>query len=162
MGRRGVFFVFLIAAVLFAWLATHRIGGVRQLARGSVAPAAWTAAVADGQTGPFVVWLFRSRDCLTCESFDYEVRRVQLRYGQRVPLLAVLMGPASDTTIARRFLASRRLKAYLLRTTVRFSPAPLLLVVRRDRIVWLRSSLGGAELNAIGLDSSVTAALTAK
>lgn len=112
------------------------------LVQGDSVPSAWQP-LPGGRGGPYVLWLFRTEDCLSCQALDYEFRRVQRRYGAGVPLVAIHVGRDGDAGVARTFLRTRRVNARVV-TVAPFeyerSPAPSRLpsvhVVNGRRIVW--------------------------
>lgn len=156
-----------IAAVALLALAGCS-GGSREhvsLANGATVPSEWLPPSA--QDGPGVVWVFRTNDCLTCQSLDYSIRRMQ-RVHREVPLTTVHVGKVADAEIPRAFFRNRRLAAASavdvppgeFRRTYGDVTFPVLLIRRGDRITW--SSAGGSQprLTEQTIDSLFNAHIT--
>ncbi|HEX8391924.1 MAG TPA: hypothetical protein VF665_06130 [Longimicrobium sp.] len=79
---------------------------------GSTIPAVWRDSTSAGG-GPTLFWVFRTNDCLTCQNLDYQVRRVQRRFGGRLHFVAVHVGSPRDESIPRAYLRERRVRAEL-------------------------------------------------
>lgn len=136
-----------------------------ELRAGSTLPAEWLAAEAPsgsaaGETR--LVWVFRTADCLSCQSFDYAVRRLQAAYGDSLPLVAVHVGEAARAQVPRSFFKARRVQ---VDRTVTLPPRrfeeryggtalPALLVVRGNTVAW-SSTLPAGVADAVQLDSLV-------
>ncbi|MCA1791506.1 MAG: hypothetical protein LC667_17155 [Thioalkalivibrio sp.] len=136
-----------------------------ELRAGETVPDKWLAT--DGAAGAALaetklVWVFRTADCLTCQSFDYAVRRLQSTYGDSLPFFAVHVGEPAREQVPRSFFLARRIR---VARTVTLSPRqfsryyrdtglPALLVVRGSTVVW-SSSLPSGVVNASQLDSLV-------
>lgn len=109
-------------------------------------PAVWQP---QGDTGsvPFMAWLFRTEDCLSCDSFDYAVRRSQASLPLAVPLVAVHVGSVGDEQVPRSFFAARRIRVdrHLTVTPREFrrmagaSALPAVVLVKEGRIAWTSS-----------------------
>jgi hypothetical protein len=135
------------------------------LTRGAALPAEWLPeASADG---PGVVWIFRTDDCLTCESLDYSLRRLQ-RAHPEVPLSTIHVGRLDDAGIPRAFLADRRISAAAnvdippkqFRRIYGEITLPALVIRNGDRITW--SSIGSRSgLGRATIDSLFTGQITA-
>lgn len=138
---------------------------VRPLRTGAEVPAEWLAdapapATAPGATS--LVWVFRTEDCLNCQSFDYAIRRLQALHRDSVPLVAVHVGSPDREQVPRAFFRSRRIDVDR-RVTVSprayqraYGPGglPALLVVREGRVVW-SSELPSGVATPAQLDSLV-------
>lgn len=111
------------------------------LAQGAKVPAEWLPSPATN--GPGVVWIFQTDDCLTCESLDYSLRRLQ-RTHPDVPLSTVHVGRTSDAGIPHAYLADRRITVSAavdvppkeFRRTYGNVTLPALLIRHGDRITW--------------------------
>ena len=135
------------------------------LTRGAALPAEWlSGALPDG---PGVVWIFRTDDCLTCESLDYSLRRLQ-RAHPEVPLSTVHVGRLEDAGIPRAFLADRRISAAAnvdvppkqFRRMYGEITLPALIIRNGERITW--SSIGSRSgLSRATIDSLFTGQITA-
>lgn len=129
------------------------------LTPGAPVPAGWQARGAPGR--PAVVWVFRTEDCLSCQSLDYSLRRLQRTRGDRVSLVAVHVGRTADAGIPAAFFASRRVRtsAAIDVTPRRFRrqfgdvTLPALLLVRGDTIVWSSTAPGQPRLTLARIDS---------
>lgn len=125
-------------------------------------PAEWIARPGAFAQSTTLVWLFRTDDCLTCQSFDYAVRRLQAIYGDSVPFVAVHIGDASREQVPRSFFRSRRISVARLitvpprsfRRSDREGKLPALLVVHGRRVVWT-STLPQGVATAAQVDSIV-------
>lgn len=158
MGARS-----LAAAVAAAALVLASCGDAaprRTLGAGDAVPAAWMPEQAAG-SGSALVWVFKTQDCLTCEAFDFTLRRLQRTYGRAVPLGTVHVGHAEHASIPRDFFTSRRVE---VAAETRISPRdfqreygevtlPALLAVRDGRIVWSSAVAGPAPLTEARLDT---------
>ncbi len=136
-----------------------------ELRAGGSVPAEWLVpddkpASAAGRT--HLVWVFRTADCLSCQSFDYAVRRLQSTYGDSLPLVAVHVGEVSRAQVPQSFFRARRIR---ISRTITLSPRqfgrrygdgglPALLVVRGSTVAW-SSALPAGVANATQLDSLV-------
>jgi hypothetical protein len=136
-----------------------------ELRAGGTVPAEWLTAggapaVPAGQTT--LVWVFRTDDCLTCQSFDYAVRRLQATYGDSLPFVAVHVGDAARERVPRSFFRARRIQVARsvtlsprrFRRSHRETGLPALLVVRGSTVAW-SSALPAGVANAGQLDSLV-------
>lgn len=110
-----------------------------------------------------MLWLFKTENCLSCQMMDYHVRRVQVKFGADVPLVAVHVGADADSLIPRSFFFQKRLDVSRTITVAprefgaRFSQTdlPAVLVVSNGRIAWSSVSVGGPAGASIRLDSVV-------
>lgn len=136
-----------------------------ELRAGGSVPAEWlaTGGTSGSAAAPTqLVWVFRTADCLSCQSFDYAVRRLQSAYGDSLPLVAVHVGETSRAQVPGSFFRARRIR--ISRTTTlsprqfgrRYGDAglPALLVVRGSTVVW-SSALPSGVANATQLDSLI-------
>jgi hypothetical protein len=70
--------------------------------------------VVDDAADAELIWLVRTEDMYTCQTYDYEFRRVTADFGDRVRIVVLHVGTESDTEILRRFLTDRRLSGEVL------------------------------------------------
>ena len=136
-----------------------------ELRAGGSVPAEWlaTGTRSGSAVGPTqLVWVFRTADCLSCQAFDYAVRRLQATYDDSLPLVAVPVGQTSRDQVPRSFFRARRIR---ISRTITLSPRqfsrrygdsglPALLVVRGSTVVW-SSALPAGVANATQLDSLI-------
>jgi hypothetical protein len=163
MGTRT--FTAVAAGLLFALVAANCSEEKREgyaLLPGNPVPASWFPPASDTTPSTFVVWLFRTEDCLSCQSMDYPLRRVQANFGAAVPLVAVHIGSPADSTIPRALFLDKRLRAHHLTITPQeyernfLDPvAPSVYVVRDGRIVWSSSAQSSTGIRPVQLDSVV-------
>jgi len=120
------------------------------LAVGSRVPAGWAEAgnATSRKDNVFVVWLFRTDDCLNCQNFDYALRRMAAEHGDNVPFVGVHVGNPRDIAVPRGFFQERRIPVHALITVkprdfdtsrIRDWYIPGLYVVQDDRVVWAAS-----------------------
>lgn len=104
-------------------------GGRSPLAEGDLVPPLELA-----ETGPALVWAFRSADCLTCKLANpaWVVRRLQTRSGDGLETVVVAVGKTTneERALVEGFLASERISARVVLRTPRghgrdFGPAPM-------------------------------------
>jgi hypothetical protein len=137
--------VFLAALIAACSPGAAEEGSMRA---GEPVPREWLplaqAEAGAGSAETSLVWVFRTRDCMTCQSFDYTIRRLQAIYRDSVPFAAVHVGTKAEASVPEAFFTSRRIK---VSRSSRHSPRefdrrfpgaalPSLLVVREGRIVW--------------------------
>ena len=156
MGRSST--AALIAAVCMA-AACADAEAARKLGPGDPVPAGWLPA-SSAQSGPALVWLFRTEDGLACESLDFSLRRLQRAYGGTIVLGVVHVGHEEHASIPRAFLRSRRISPA---AEMRIEPGefrraygdvllPALIAVRDGRITW-SSAAASEPLTPVALDS---------
>ena len=161
MGRRAP----STLALLILLAAGACASSAEELRAGGTVPAEWlTAGGAPAMPArqTTLVWVFRTDDCLSCQSFDYAVRRLQATYGDSVPFVAVHVGDAAREQVPRSFFRARRIQVARSVTLSprRFSRSyretglPALLVVRGSTVAW-SSSLPSGVASAAQLDSLV-------
>lgn len=125
--------------------------------------AAWTASGPRAGDTTAVLWAFRTEDCLSCMGVDYDVRRVQARFGRSVPVIAIHVGSEEQSAIPRAYFRARRLR---VDRTVTVAPGefgerypgtslPALYLLQGRRIVWSTSSSGSTRATPVRLDSLV-------
>ncbi|MBW3570188.1 MAG: hypothetical protein KY467_03705 [Gemmatimonadetes bacterium] len=147
-----------LAAVALFSLAACSAPAPRTLTAGDALPAEWKPA--DVDSGVALLWVFRTRDCLSCEEVDEHLRRVQREFGASVAIVAVHVGNARDATVPRSFFASRRVA---LARQVRHTPRefrrtfgdvtlPAVLVASGSRIVWSSAGPASSALTPHRLD----------
>jgi hypothetical protein len=153
-----------VAAVTAATACSRGAGKTGTLAAGQAIPADWAGTTAAAASPAALVWVFRTEDCLTCQSADYALRRVQARFGERVPFLAVHVGTLGDSTIPKAFFRARRLRVDRLVTV---SPrdfarqhgeavVPSFLLLSAGTIVWSSARAGNPGVaGSIQLDTLV-------
>jgi hypothetical protein len=120
-----------------------------ELTAGRAFPGEWDPEArqehgAAGAGATFIAWVFRTEDCLSCDSFDYAVRRSQAALPEAVPLVAVHVGSPSAEQVARSFFAGRRIRVdrYVTVSPHRFrrlagpSALPAVVLVREGRVAW--------------------------
>jgi hypothetical protein len=103
----------LAAALLASSLPACSQG--EELLAGAEYPEQWRLEVPSERVGSrepdlTIAWHFRTEDCLSCDSFDYAVRRIQATLQDSVPLLAVHVGSDRQAEIPRHFFRSRRIR----------------------------------------------------
>jgi hypothetical protein len=166
MGR-GAFAA--VTSLAMAAVVSGSCGGerTRDLAAGMALPAEWLSAGNDARVpvaGAGVVWVFRTADCLSCQSIDYVVRRLTAAHGDSLRVLAIHIGDEAGRSVVDRFITSRRVALDALTTVsprefsrhFRSTALPALLVVQGDRVEWSSAiPQGVAELTQI--DSVVRA-----
>jgi hypothetical protein len=140
----------LIVLLTAAWLpgCSPDAGEAGAIRAGEPVPREWLPLPGgDAGTvspGTALVWVFRTRDCMTCQSFDYTIRRLQAIYRDSVPFAAAHVGTEPEASVPEAFFTSRRIK---VSRSSRHSPRefdrrfpgaalPALLVVREGHIVW--------------------------
>lgn len=144
MGHRARSLIPLLAAAVAACSPPGE-----ELTAGRAFPRAWhpDAQQNADQTqagGPFIAWMFLTENCLSCDSFDYAVRRSQAAVPASVPLVAVHVGSRSAEQIPRSFFASRRVRVdrYVTVSSRDFrrlagpSALPAIVLVKEGRIAW--------------------------
>jgi hypothetical protein len=131
-------------------------------------PMEWRSGSNAGSAAPVLVWVFRTDDCLTCQQLDYEVRRAQRRYGERLSVTAVHVGSERARKIPEAFLAERRVRASLItisparsRVIVSDSMLPAVYLADRDVVLWSRSLRTGWKTLEAELDSALASAFGA-
>lgn len=147
-----------LALLAFCTGCSDGPGEHQSLARGATVPAEWLPP--SRVEGPGIIWVFRTGDCLTCQSLDYSLRRLQRTY-QDVPLSTIHVGRTADAEIPRAFFVDRRVS---VESAIDLSPKqfrrmygdvtlPVLLIREGDQITW--SSLGAASpaLTRVTIDS---------
>lgn len=150
----------LLAATLAACGGTAVPRGEARLA---TVPAAWTAAGPAPGDSTAVLWAFRTEDCLSCMGVDYDVRRVQARFGAAVPLVALHVGHAEQAAIPRAYFRARRLRVDRTVTLppgdfrARYGDAvlPALYLLQGRRVVWSTSPRPGQRVAGVQLDTLV-------
>jgi hypothetical protein len=142
MDTRALAALGLVAATMACSPDSERAATTSPMALHSAVPAAWHPIPA-ARASTFMLWVFRTEDCLSCQALDYELRRVQRRYGHRIPLVAVHIGGAKHESVARAFLTTRRVQASLVtvppseyRRLFGESVLPSVHVVQEGRIAW--------------------------
>ncbi|HEX2209767.1 MAG TPA: hypothetical protein VHG93_18950 [Longimicrobium sp.] len=132
------------------------------LSRGDAVPESWlTGAPATADSQVVLVWLFRTADCLTCQSLDYAIRRIQAG-GDAPPFAAVHVGRTDGESVPRHFFRGRRIRVASLvtvspgefRGAAGSTPLPALLVTRGRRVAWT-SALPRGVTTAEQLDSLI-------
>ena len=91
-----------------------------------------------------MVWVFRTADCLSCQSIDYVVRRLNAAHGDSLRVLAIHIGDQAGRSVVDRFVTTRRVALDGLVTIsprefsrhFRSTALPALLVVGGDRVEW--------------------------
>ena len=155
-----------VAAALLAALATGSCdrdtppGAAREA---TSVPAAWAMAGPAAGDSTALLWTFRTEDCLSCMAVDYDVRRVQARFGPAVPLIAVHVGRREDSAIPRAYFRTRRLRVDRAVTVSpnefrRLYPGvalPALALLRGRAIAWSTSSPAGRRAARVQLDTLV-------
>lgn len=148
-----------LAAVLTLLVAAACSGEPARLLPGEPLPSDWSADRTSGRAA--VVWVFRTKDCLSCQALDYSLRRLQRTYNDRVALVAVHVGRDADAGVPAAFFASRRLHTAV---AVDVSPRrfrrrygdvtlPVLLLARGDTIAWSSAGPGEPRLTMPRIDS---------
>ncbi|HLM68795.1 MAG TPA: hypothetical protein VK358_14745 [Longimicrobium sp.] len=154
-----------LALVILLGTAACATPAEEELRAGTTLPSGWFAepaapAGADAQTR--LVWVFRTADCLSCQSFDYAVRRLQSTYGDSLPFVAVHVGDAEREQVPRSFFRARRIQVARTLTLpprqfsrrYRDTGLPALLVVRGSTVAW-SSSLPAGVADAAQMDSLI-------
>lgn len=59
-----------------------------------------------------ITWVFRAEDCLTCQAFPIEIRKILDKHGAAVRFAAIQVGEAADTAIASAFFRRERLSPH--------------------------------------------------
>lgn len=145
MGHRARSLIPLLAAAVVA--ACSPAG--EELKAGQAFPAGWQPqaqqeAGGEGAGATFIAWLFLTENCLSCDSFDYAVRRSQASLPAAVPLVAVHVGSRSAEQVPRSFFASRRIRVDRhvtvsprdFRRMAGPSTLPAVVLVKDGRIAW--------------------------
>lgn len=153
--------VALLAVVLGCGAEQEPPASISRLAPETVIPARWHPSPAASRSPVFILWVFRTEDCLSCQALDYEFRRVQRTYGRSIPVVAVHVGRVEDERVAETFLSTRRVRAEL----VTVAPSryrrmfgdllPSVHVVRGGRIAWSALIFNDSTLLAPRLDSAL-------
>jgi hypothetical protein len=121
----------------------------------------------NGRAGLRAVWILRTRDCMTCQSFDYELRRLQARHGTTVPITVVHIAPRSgDRDALRAFLGQRRVSADVVEIAEedlpeawRHASTPELYLAGQDRVLWVGSRRAPSESGLAAPADSAAAVL---
>lgn len=150
-------------ALLAAAAAGSCKAGVVSRPDSPVVPAAWTVAGPRAGDTTAILWAFRSEDCMSCLEVDYDLRRVQARFGSAVPLLAVHVGSVADSLVLIACLRTRRLRAdravtvspRAFREMYPEATLPGLYLLQGRRIAWSAASQGGAQTARVQLDTLV-------
>lgn len=133
-------------------------GEQQSLAQGATIPAEWLPP--SRVEGPGIIWVFRTDDCLTCQSLDYSLRRLQRTY-HHVSLSTVHVGRREDAGIPKAFFANRRIS---VNSGVDLSPRqfrkeygdvtlPVLLIRDGARITWSSAGASQPALTRAVIDS---------
>lgn len=160
-----------VASLLIALLVSASCSDDRpELVAGAALPDEWLSSPGRAVhpiDGAAVVWVFRTSDCLSCQSIDYIVRRLYAAHGDSLPISAVHVGDPAGRALVDRFLTSRRVALNAVVTVpprefaARFTPTalPVLLVVDDGVVGWSSAvPQGVAQLAQI---DSVVAAVSA-
>lgn len=110
-------------------------------------PAEWSGEelAGDVQAPLTAWWVVSTRDCLDCQSLDQMLRRLHYEHSESVTLRVVHIGDPEDEGMVQRFLATHRLPLSVTRiarnehlsSAAGRWPIPLLLLTRRDSMVWI-------------------------
>jgi len=130
----------------------------QSLAQGATVPAEWLPPTR--VEGPGIIWIFRTDDCLTCQSIDYSLRRLQRTY-RDVSLSTVHVGRREDAGIPKAFFANRRIS---VNSGVDLSPRqfrkqygdvtlPVLLIRDGVKITWSSAGASRPALTRAIIDS---------
>jgi hypothetical protein len=157
MDHRALLTFMIVALSIGVLPACIRSEPTRTLVVGDTVPSEWT----DGKGTQALLWTFRTRDCLSCDELDREIRRIQMEHRPTLPLLALHVGVPADSTIPRAFFRSRRVQVKSLRHIGersfhrRYPEAilPTLYLVRQGRVVWMSTSQGTYDAATPSLDS---------
>lgn len=145
MGRRASA---AVASLFIAVLVSAACSETRpELVTGAALPAEWLPSpdkVDRSSHRPAIVWVFRTSDCLSCQSIDYIVRRLYAAHGDSLPIMAVHVGDEAGRVLVDRFLTSRRVALDAVVTVpprefaARFAATalPVLLVVDDGVVRW--------------------------
>ena len=89
------------------------------------------------------VWVFRTQDCLSCQSYDYLIRRAQQRSLGRLAVSAIHVGWEADSLIPRSLFDHARIAAEIVHLPPRDyeelwpgRDPPNLFLVHNGRVVW--------------------------
>lgn len=157
-----------LAAVLLAGCGADP--PAQMLSTGDAVPEAWLVAPGiDLRQGTNVLWVFRSEDCLGCPDVDYPLRRVQARFGEEVPFVAVHVGGRHRDTLAASFFRQRRVavrRALTIdprdfRREFGDPPLPALYVIRGGKVRWTSGGQGTESYRTVQLDTLVMGVLIA-
>jgi len=143
-----------VALLAAATVAGCRAAAPRDAADLTAVPAAWTVAGPGAGDTTSLLWAFRTEDCLSCMAVDYDVRRVQARFGPAVPIVALHVGSEGEAAVPEAYFRARRVR---IDRTVRVSPGelrkrypgavlPALYLVRGRAVVWSTASRGGSRI----------------
>lgn len=165
MENRKIGKVAVVGGLLFGALLVSMGGNKRseEIRIGTAVPGGWDslAASLDWRSDVYVVWLFRTEDCLGCQTVDYPLRRLNAELGGSVPILAVQVGSAEDSVLANGFFHEHRVPVNTLLSVDPRSRAgskishgwliPALYVVEQGRLAWAanRDSTIGAHLGLV-------------
>ncbi|HSW30415.1 MAG TPA: hypothetical protein VLH75_13100 [Longimicrobiales bacterium] len=138
------------------------------VAAGDPLPSGWHMRMS-GAPHLRAVWVLRTRDCMHCQSFDYELRRLQGRHGNTVPVTVVHVGANDgEDEELNAFLRQRRIKAMVVGVPEESltgpwlnAATPELYLVDGDVVLWAASwrAFLGEEL-AASADSAATVLLS--
>lgn len=115
---------------------------------------------ADGSPSERIVvtWVFRAEDCLSCQAFPGEIRRVLKDHVGSIRFAAVQVGEPDDTAVTNAFFRREQLNPHYIqmspaayRATFGILPLPAIYVVVNGRL--LRVEFGD---NAGAIPSSVS------
>lgn len=122
-------------------------------------PREWLARVSTVDSAPLTAWwVLSTSDCMSCESFEYVLRRLHYAYPERIKVRVVHIENAKHGNIVLgRFLARERLDVPVisvnrrehLRSSAGEWPVPVLIIARNDTVVWYQASDGTSPLSSI-------------
>lgn len=145
MATRPAQFPAIVVGVLALGLTvscTDPGAGGQRLRVGNDAPIAAASQYQDAVT---ILWAIRAEDCLVCQTPAADLRSLQRRYGSRVTIIALIVGP--NPNVVEGFLRSERLTATAIRFDERTFQGlfgdlilPTLYLVHEGKIVWAWTS----------------------
>ena len=152
-----------VVAAAFLAAAGCGAGAARPAPPPAFVPAAWALAGPAAGDTTAILWAFRTEDCLSCMAVDYDVRRVQARFGPAVPLIALHVGSKGESAIPRAYFRTRRVR---VDRAVTLPPGefrarypgvvlPALYLLQGRRIAWSTASPPGTRVAPIQLDTLV-------
>ncbi len=89
------------------------------------------------------VWVLRTKDCFSCQSLDFLIRRAQQKSSGRLPVTVIHVGWEADSLVPRSLLHHARIAAEVVHLSPKSYQGywagrepPHLYLVHNGRVVW--------------------------